>query len=110
MWSRNTGMILGCEPGNIGVLLNASLSLVGEKKYTPMTATSVTIMIVQRWWGALDGKKIKQMLEGNEMGGEKDVSIPNRTIMWTVRGPRESAEPRCRNSKEFMIDRAQNAG
>ena len=34
--------------------------------------------------------KIKQMLEGEEMGGENDVSIPNRNRTWTARGPRQS--------------------
>ena len=50
--------------------------------------------------------KIKQMLEGKEMEGENDVSIPNRNRMWTVRGPRQCRESHPRNSKEFMIDGA----
>ena len=50
--------------------------------------------------------KIKQMLEGKEMEGENDVSIPNRNRMWTVRGPRQCTESHPRNSKEFMIDGA----
>ena len=47
--------------------------------------------------------KSEQMGEGNEMGGEKNGSIPNRNRMCAARGPRQSMQTYSRNSKKFMI-------
>lgn len=43
--SRNAGTVLAFGARRIILLPNASLSLVEEKKYKPVTATSVIIMM-----------------------------------------------------------------
>lgn len=55
--NRNTGALLGCGPKKSGVLPSASLNLVGEKKkkIKPMTATSVSRMMILKRQRILNG-------------------------------------------------------